>query len=117
MGQGWNKGDLKLFSSTESAVQCEGVKMEIKQAAEEERIQDYHTEYKRRLGGGHRHWVSVVAEFKMDISLKWMGVSGHAQNSSSGSTSCLTSTLCQYMPTPASIHKHIHSHKHTDVNT
>ncbi len=44
-------------------------KTEIKQPAEEERIQDYHTEYKSGLERGYTLWVSVVSETKRDISL------------------------------------------------
>lgn len=48
-----------------------GKKTVIKQPAEEERIQDYHTEYKSGSEGGHTLWVSAVSETKRDIPLKW----------------------------------------------
>lgn len=46
-----------------------GKKKEIKQPAEDERIQDYHIEYKRGLEGGHTLCIRAVSETKRDISL------------------------------------------------
>lgn len=134
MGQGRNKGDLNLFSSTESAGwwgwQCEEKKTEIKQPAEEKRIQDYYIgKYMRGLERGYTLCVNVVSETKRDNSQNWgtgWGMSGQAQNSDIiVHTSCLTSTLCDTVTTcqllPALTHMctQAHctcSHKHVVLN-
>lgn len=81
-----------------------GEKTEIEQPAEEDGIQDYHIEYRKGLEGRYTLWVSVVSETKTQDSTVH--------------TSCLTSTLCRYMPAPADTHTHmLHTHMNAKCST